>query len=66
MDKDAFNDDVIGYGTYNMVQFLQTRMNTTSKQLSKQLWSISCTKEAMPAESPLESNLETVWVWEDQ
>ena len=32
MDNDAFEDDIIGYGSYNIMQFLQQRMNTTSKE----------------------------------
>ena len=40
MDNDAFEDDVIGYGAYNLAQFFQTRMNTTSKIFSIQSWSI--------------------------
>ena len=31
MDNDAFEDDIIGHGAYNIMQFLQQRMNTTSK-----------------------------------
>ena len=31
MDNDAFEDDIIGHGAYNIAQFLQQRMNTTGK-----------------------------------
>ena len=62
MDNDAFEDDVIGYGAYNIAQFLQTRMNTTSKTFVIQLWSILSIKISMLVELPLEFNSEELWV----
>ena len=62
MDNDAFEDDVIGYGAYNIAQFLQTRMNTTSKTFFIQLWSILSIKISMLVELLLEFNSEEQWV----
>ena len=36
MDKDAFEDDIIGYGSYNIAQYLSQRMNSTSNYHSIQ------------------------------
>ena len=62
MDNDAFEDDVIGYGAYNIAQFLQTRMNTTSTTFFIQLWSILSIKISMPVELLLEFSSEELWV----
>ena len=62
MDNDAFEDDVIGYGAYNIAQFLQTRMNTTSTTFFIQLWLILSIKISMPVELPLEFISEELWV----
>ena len=61
MDNDAFEDDVIGYGAYNIAQFLQQRMNTTSKSPFIQSWSILSIKISTLAELLLESSLEELW-----
>jgi len=29
MDKDTFDDDIIGYGVYNIAQYMAQRMSTT-------------------------------------
>ena len=61
MDNDAFEDDVIGYGAYNIAQFLQTRMNTTSNPSFMQSWSTLSIKISMREELPLELSLEELW-----
>ena len=57
MDNDAFEDDIIGYGNYNIGQYLAQRMNTTGTPIFIQSLLTSFTKMDMLAESPLESSL---------
>ena len=33
MDKDTFDDDIIGYGVYNIAQYMAQRMSTTGTPL---------------------------------
>jgi len=50
MDKDTFDDDIIGYGMYNVAQYMSQRMNTTGNNYLIQLQSISLTKTDMLVE----------------
>ena len=50
MDKDTFDDDIIGYGMYNVAQYMSQRMNTTGNNYLIQLQSISPTKMDMLVE----------------
>lgn len=50
MDKDTFDDDIIGYGMYNVAQYMSQRMNTTGNNELIQLQSISPTKTDMLVE----------------
>jgi len=50
MDKDTFDDDIIGYGMYNVAQYMSQRMNTTGNNDLIQLQSISPTKMDMLVE----------------
>ena len=40
MDNDAFEDDIIGFGSYNVGQYLSQGMNTTGNNRVMQSWSI--------------------------
>jgi hypothetical protein len=64
MDNDAIEDDVVGYGSYNIAQYLAQGMNTTSNHQITQLLSTSSTDEDTPEGSPSAwSSEEWPWVW---
>lgn len=56
MDKDTFEDDIIGYGVYNVAQYMSQRMNTTGNPSLTQSRSTSSTRTDTLEESPLPSN----------
>ena len=56
MDKDTFNDDIIGYGVYNVAQYLNQRMNTTGNPHLIQSQSTSSTRTVTLEEPPSPSN----------
>jgi hypothetical protein len=55
MDRDTFDDDVIGYGMYNVAQYMSQRMNTTGTHPPIQSPSTSSTRTGMLEGSPLAS-----------
>ena len=60
MDKDTFDDDIIGYGVYNVAQYMSQRMNTTGNPHLTQLQSTSPTRMGTPEESPWLSSFKEV------
>ena len=56
MDKDVIDDDIIGYGVYNVAQYLSQRMNTTGNYATTQSPSTSRIKIDTQAELQLQSN----------
>ena len=52
MDRDTFDDDVIGYGMYNVAQYMSQRMNTTGNPSLIQSQSTSSTRTGMREGSP--------------
>jgi hypothetical protein len=56
MDKDVIDDDIIGYGVYNVAQYMSQRMNTTGNPPFTQSQLTSSTITDTLEESPLPYN----------